>query len=167
LHGRARFPAEGQMGTWAIDRLDALVRGDVVLPNVTRTLRLGTSQRCCSSVPYRRACGVRHAMTQRECCDGLFACRWSPLGPRGRSLFRELSREPEHENAFWDVVCPIAPMLATGGRGSGRLVTPHSGRPDHPSWPVLHRTETVRIKSHEVPVHETGLCHVIYLSAIV
>ena len=30
------------MGTWATDRLDALVRGDVVLPPVTRTLRLGT-----------------------------------------------------------------------------------------------------------------------------
>jgi uncharacterized protein (TIGR00369 family) len=30
------------MGTWATDRLDALVRGDVVLPPVTKTLRLGT-----------------------------------------------------------------------------------------------------------------------------
>lgn len=30
------------MGTWATDRLDALVRGDVVLQPVTKTLRLGT-----------------------------------------------------------------------------------------------------------------------------
>ena len=30
------------MGNWATDRLDALVRGDVVLPPVTETLRLGT-----------------------------------------------------------------------------------------------------------------------------
>ena len=30
------------MGTWATDRLDALVRGDVVLPPVSQTLRLGT-----------------------------------------------------------------------------------------------------------------------------
>jgi len=30
------------MGTWATDRLDALVRGDVILPPLTRTLRLGT-----------------------------------------------------------------------------------------------------------------------------
>lgn len=29
------------MSTWATDRLDALVRGDAVLPPITRTLRLG------------------------------------------------------------------------------------------------------------------------------
>src|SRR5262245_27847544 len=38
----SRYPAEGQIGTWATDSLDALVRNDVVLPPVTRTLRLGT-----------------------------------------------------------------------------------------------------------------------------
>jgi hypothetical protein len=36
--------------------------------------------------------------------DGLFACRCPRFRLRGRSLFRDHSRAPEHEIAFWDVV---------------------------------------------------------------